>query len=102
MPFIIVKPTRREREERLREQTPRYLDGQVRGAARTLEEAQEIQRQHAREGEEFEKSYAALDGPEVKQANQDEMLRQGINPETHEVIPPRSFKTPWEWARPVK
>ena len=102
MPYFIVKPTRREREEKLREQTPRHLNGQVRGAARTLEEAQEIQRQHAKEGEEFNKLYAALDGPEVKRAHEDEMLRQGINPETNEHIPPKSYKTPWEWQKPVQ
>ena len=86
MPYLIFKPTRREREERLRERTPQSFRGQVRGAARTLEEAQEVQRQHEREGEEFKQMYVALGGPEVKQADQDELLRAGVNPETWEPL----------------
>ena len=100
--YFIVRPTRREREERLRELTPPASVGRVRGATRTLEEAMEIRRQHEREGEEFKKVYEALDGPEVKQAYEDEMVRSGRDPDTREALPRRSFKTPWEWAKPIK
>ena len=102
MSHLIFRPTRREQEERLQERTPAHLRGQVRGGVRTLEEAMEIRRQHERAGEPFTQPYAALDGPEVRQAYEDEMLRAGVNPETNERIKPRKFITPWGWAKPLK
>ena len=85
--YFIVKPTRREREERLRESAARSSQPGVRGVVRSLEEAHDMQRQHEREGEAFTRPYAVSgDAPESKQAEAETMLRAGINPETGQAL----------------
>ena len=89
MVYIIVKPTRREAEQRRREGLAKagLSPKRYRGTARTAEEAHDTQRALEREGEPFEKLWqVAEDSPEAKQAEQDILIRQGINPETNEPL----------------
>jgi len=104
--YIISKPTRREAEERRRESLAKsgLSPKRYRGTARTVEEAHDVQRSLQREGEEFDKFWEVSgDSGDAKRAEQDELLNVGINPETWEPMQPRkrSFKTPWEWAKPL-
>ena len=89
MVHIISKPTRREAEEKRRESLARegLSPSRYRGTARTVEEAHDTQRALEREGETFDKPWEVSgDSPEGKQAHEDLMLRQGINPETMEML----------------
>ncbi|KKN27947.1 hypothetical protein LCGC14_0859370 [marine sediment metagenome] len=89
MAYLIVKPTRREAEQRRREGLAKagLSPKRYRGTARTAEEAHDTQRALEREGETFDKLWEVSgDSPEAKQAEQDELLKAGINPETKERL----------------
>ncbi len=91
--YFIVKPTRREREERLAESRARSSHSNIRGVTRTTEEAYEIQRQHEREGETFTQPYAvSVDAPESRIAEGEALLKAGINPETMQTLHSPSTK----------
>ena len=103
---IIIRPTRREAEERRREGLANagLSPSRYRGTARTTEEAHDLQRSLEREGETFDKLWEVSgDSPEAKQAEYNELQNVGINPETWEPMKPRrrSLITPWEWAKPL-
>ncbi len=87
MVYIISKPTRREAESQRQEDL--YRRGlnpkRYRGTAGSLDEAHDKQRGIERDGERFDRLWEVF-GPDAKQANQDVMLRQGINPETNEPL----------------
>ena len=89
MVYIIVKPTRREAEERRREGLAKagLSPKRYRGTARTAEEAHDVQRSLEREGEAFDKLWEVSgESPDAKQAHEDLMLRQGVNPDTNEPL----------------
>ena len=89
MVYIISKPTRREAEERRREGLAKagLSPRRYRGTARTTEEAHDIQRGLEREGETFDKLWEVSgDSADAKQANEDMMVRQGVNPDTNEPL----------------
>ena len=87
MVYIIVKPTRREREANLAESCTRSVQRGIRGVVRTTEEAHDMQRQHEREGEEFTRPYAVSAGAaESQKAEAEVLLRAGINPETMQKL----------------
>lgn len=89
MAYIIVKPTRREAEERRREGLAKagLSPRRYRGTARTVEEAHDVQRSLEREGESFDKVWAVDNSSrDAKQADQDLKLRAGLNPETMERL----------------
>ena len=89
MVYIIVKPTRREAEERRRESLAKagLSPKRYRGTARTAEEAHDTQRSLEREGEAFDKLWEVSgESPDAKQAHEDLMLRQGVNPDTNEPL----------------
>jgi len=89
MAYIIVKPTRREAEQRRREGLAKagLSPKRYRGTARTAEEAHDTQRALEREGESFDKLWEVSgESPEAKRAEQDILLRQGINPDTNEPL----------------
>jgi hypothetical protein len=89
MAYLISKPTRQEAEQRRREglAKARLSPKRYRGTARTTEEAYETQRKLEKEGEKFDKLWEVSgDSPEAKQADQDEKLKVGINPETMEKM----------------
>ena len=89
MVYIITRPTRREAEASRRESLAKagLSPRRYRGTARTAEEAHDTQRALQREGEKFDKLWEVSgDSPEAKQADQDEKLKAGINPETGEVL----------------
>lgn len=84
MPYLIFKPTRREREERLAQSRSRSPHRNIEGVVRRTEEAYEIERERAREGKPFERPYAVSDdAPESKQADRELLQRSGIDPETY-------------------
>ena len=86
---IIIRPTRREAEERRREglAKARLSPKRYRGTARTTEEAHDVQRSLEREGESFDKVWSVSgESKDAKQAHEDLMVRTGINPETNEVL----------------
>ena len=86
---IIIRPTRREAEERRRESLAKagLSPKRYRGTARTAEEAHDVQRSLEREGEAFDKLWEVSgESPDAKQAHEDLMLRQGINPDTNEPL----------------
>ena len=89
MAYLISKPTRREAEATRQENLSRQKlsPKRYRGTARTTEEAHDQQRSLEREGESFDKLWVVSgDSPEAKQAHEDIMLRQGVNPETNEPL----------------
>ena len=89
MVHIIIKPTRREAEERRREGLAKagLSPKRFRGTARTAEEAHDTQRQLEREGETFDKLWEVSgDSPEAKEAYEWQMQRQGVNPDTNEPL----------------
>lgn len=89
MAHLISKPTRREAEASRREGLAKagLSPRRYRGTARSAEEAHDVQRGLEREGETFDKLWAVSgDSEEAKQANEDLMLRTGINPETMENL----------------
>ena len=89
MVHLISKPTRREAETSRREGLAKagLSPRRYRGTARTAEEAHDTQRALEREGEPFDKLWEVSgDSPEAKQAEQDELLKAGINPETKERL----------------
>ncbi len=92
MPYLIFRPGRSERERAIQSRTTGSDVGRVRGTARTIEEAVELQRQHEREGEDFTLPYAANDGPEAKAAFIDQRLREGRDPETGQRLHSESTK----------
>ena len=82
--YIISRPTRREREERLAESRSRSSQPNVEGVVRRTEEAHEIERQRSREGIAFDRPYAvAADAPESVQAEREILQRAGIDPESY-------------------
>jgi len=84
MAYFIIKPTRREREEKLAESRYKAGDPRIVGVVRRTEEAYEIQRQRAREGKPFDKPYAvAADAPESIQAEREVVQRAGLDPDTY-------------------
>jgi hypothetical protein len=88
MVYIIVKPTRREAEERRREGLAKagLSPKRYRGTARCLEEAHDTQRKLEREeGERFDKLWEVF-GPDAEKAEAEVELRSGINPETKEPL----------------
>ena len=104
MAYIVVKPTRREREERLAESAARSKDKDIRGVVRNTEEAYEVQRQQAREGEEFKQPYAISGySPEAKRADFELMQRAGIKDELIEQYQAyevrKSRRTPFDWEK---
>jgi hypothetical protein len=89
MVYIISKPTRREAEASRREGLAKagLSPRRFRGTARTAEEAHDTQRALERDGEPFDKLWQVSgDSPEAKQAEQDELLKANINPETMEKM----------------
>lgn len=67
MPYFIFRQTRRELRENLAES--QRGDSSIRGRTRTTEEAHDIERRLAREGEEFTRPFAVdKDAAESKQA----------------------------------
>ena len=89
MVYIIVKPTRREAEQRRREGLAKagLSPRQYRGVAQTAEEAHDTQRALERDGEVFDKPWEVSgDSPDAKQAFEDEMVHTGINPDTMEPL----------------
>ncbi len=93
MVYIIVKKTQREREAHLAETRSRSSQRNIEGVVRTSEEAFELARQREREGVKFERPYQVdSDSREGKQANEDMMVRQGINPETMQSLHTESTK----------
>ena len=89
MPYIIIKPTRREAEDRRRESLAKagLSPKRYRGTARTVEEAHDVQRGLEREGETFDKLWEVSgESREAKQAHEDMMVRHGFNPDTNEVL----------------
>ena len=89
MVYIISKPTRREAEDRRRESLAKagLSPKRYRGTARTAEEAHDTQRSLEREGEAFDKLWEVSgESPDAKQAHEDLMLRQGVNPDTNEPL----------------
>ena len=86
---IIVRPTRREAEERRRESLAKrgLSPKRYRGTARTAEEAHDVQRGLQREGETFDKLWEVSgDSADARQAHEDMMVRTGINPDTNEPL----------------
>ena len=76
MPYIISKPTSRELRERLAES--QRGDSRIRGRTRTTEEAHDIERRLAREGEEFVRPFSVnADAPESRQARIEIAQRMG-------------------------
>ena len=89
MVYLIVRPTRREAEQRRREglAKARLSPKRYRGTAGSVDEAHDVQRALEREGETFDKPWAVSgDSQEGTQAHEDMMLRTGINPETEERL----------------
>ncbi len=77
MPYFISKKTSRELREDLRASA--RGDSRIRGVARTTEEAHDIERRMAREGESFEKPYLVSgEAPESRQARLDLARRSNI------------------------
>ena len=84
MPYIISKPTRREREERLAESRSHASQRNIEGVVRRTEEAYEIAREREREGRPFDRPYEVSgDSPEAKQAETEVLQRAGIDPDTY-------------------
>ena len=86
---IIVKPTRREAESQRQESLWRrgLSPKQYRGTARSLDEAHDVQRSLEREGETFDKLWEVSgESKDAKQADEDLLLRSGIDPETQEML----------------
>ena len=89
MTYLISKPTRREAEASRREGLAKagLSPKRYRGTASCAEEAHDTQRALEREGETFDKPWqVSEDSKEAKQADEDMMLRTGIDPETMEKI----------------
>ncbi|KKL87335.1 hypothetical protein LCGC14_1935720 [marine sediment metagenome] len=89
MVYLISKPTRREAEASRREglAKARLSPKRYRGTASCAEEAHDTQRALERDGETFDKLWqVSEDSKEAKQAEEDLMLRTGIDPETMEKI----------------
>ena len=89
MVYIITRPTRREAEASRRESLAKagLSPKRYRGTAGSVDEAHDKQRALERDGETFDKLWAVKgDSKEAKQANEDLMLRSGINPETMEKM----------------
>ena len=85
--YIISRPTRREREERLAESRTHASQRNVEGVVRRTEEAFEIERSRAREGHTFARPYeVSADAPEAKQAEAELLARSGIDPETYRPV----------------
>lgn len=83
MAYQINKPTSRELQERLAES--QRGDSRIRGRARTTEEAHDIERRLAKEGEAFTKPFLiSADAPESRQARLDTAAK--INPADPESI----------------
>ena len=100
---LIFRPTKREREERLAESRTKSSDKNIRGVVRTTEEAFEVQRAHAREGEDFKQAYAVSGlSPEAQQAEFEAMQRAGIKDDliekyqAHETQRER-LRVPFAW-----
>ena len=80
--YIISRPTRREREERLAESRTRSTQPGVEGVVRRTEEAFEIATQREREGKPFDRPYAVeASAPEFIQAERELRQRAGLRVE---------------------
>ena len=107
MAYIIVRPTRREREERLAESAVRGKERGIgiRGVVRNTEEAYEVQRMQAREGEEFKQPYAVSGySKEAQRADFEMMQRAGIRDDLIEEyqayeIRRSKLRTPFDWEK---
>lgn len=76
MPYFISRPTSRELSENLRASA--RGDARVRGRTRTTEEAHDIERRLAREGERFERPFwVDANAPESRQARIELAERMG-------------------------
>lgn len=76
MPYFISRPTSRELRDSLRASA--RGDSRIRGTTRTTEEAHDIERRLAREGEQFEKPFLVSgDAPESRQARIELAQRMG-------------------------
>ena len=84
MAYLISKPTRREREERLSESRAKSPERNIAGVVRRTEEAFEIQRAREKDGIAFDQPYAvSTDAPESIQAEREVVERAGIDPDTY-------------------
>ena len=95
MAYLIVKPTRREAEANRQEALAKrgLSSRQYRGTARTAEEAHDLQKGLVREGEVFDRFWkVSEDSPEAKQAEQDELVKHGIDPESWKPLHSPSTK----------
>ena len=85
MPYLIVKPTRREAEASRRESLAKagLSPRRFRGTARSAEEAHDVQRGLERDGETFDKPWAVSgDSKDAKQADEDECCSRSTSPAT--------------------
>ena len=106
MPYLIFRQTRRERESRLAESRARSPERTpVEGVVRRTEEAYELQRQRAREGQEFLRPYAVSGlSPEAQKAEFEMMQRAGIRDDLIEEyqayeIRRSKLRTPFDWEK---
>ena len=84
MVYIIVRKTRRERDDSLRESASKSTARGVEGEVRRTEEAMTIEHDRTREGKPFNKPYAvSAASPEAKQAEEELLLRTGIDPDRY-------------------
>lgn len=100
--YLISKPTRREREERLTESVARSKEKGIRGVVRNTEEAYEVRRQHEREGEDFVLPYAISGfSSEAERAEGEVLQRAGIKPEHVEAYLSRQkrLRVPFDWEK---
>lgn len=85
--YIIVRPTRREREANLAESRSRTSHRGVEGTVRATEEAHELSRQREREGIPFNRAYAVdANATDSKKADDELVLRHGIDPTTMQPL----------------
>ncbi len=92
MPNFIFKPTRREREEQLRTSSMRSSQPGVRGVLRSTEEAFDVQRDLERQEGKQHIFAVSGDAPESKAVKEQDLVKQGINPETMETLHSESTK----------
>ena len=85
MPYFISRPTSRELSDRLRASA--RGNPNIRGRVRTTEEAHDIERRLAREGEAFERPYAVSnEAPESHQARIELAQRAGFGADPEKAI----------------
>jgi hypothetical protein len=85
MPYFISRPTSRELSEALRASA--RGDTRYRGRVRTTEEAHDIERRLARQGESFERPFlVSNDSPEAHQARIELAQRAGFGADPEKAI----------------